>query len=142
MGLKQIDYGTDDYRKMVALRTLILRAPLGLSFTEQELDAEKEDILIAAFEDDDLLGCCILTSISPRSMRIRQMAVLNNQQRKGIGASLIRFCETIARDKGCHTMVMHARDTALGFYEKFGYQIIGDPFVEVGLPHHFMEKKL
>jgi predicted GNAT family N-acyltransferase len=39
-------------------------------------------------------------------------------------------------------MVMHARDTALGFYEKFGYSSRGDVFIEVNLPHHVMEKEL
>lgn len=142
MGLKQIDHGTDEYWKMVALRNQILRAPLGLGFTEDELAREKEDILVAAFEDDDMLGCCVLSALDPYRMRLRQMAVMANLQRKGIGASLMNFCETLARDRGCKILMMHARDTAMGFYEKFGYRVTGDPFEEVGLPHHVMEKKL
>ena len=39
-------------------------------------------------------------------------------------------------------MTMHARDTAIGFYEKFGYQIKGNQFREVNLSHHVMEKSL
>ena len=41
---------------MVHLRNEILRKPLGLFFTEEELDKEKDDILMGAFEDDRLLG--------------------------------------------------------------------------------------
>ncbi len=142
MGLKQIDHGTKEYGQMVALRYQILRAPLGLSFSNSELDREKEDILIAAFEEEDMLGCCILSWIGPQKMRVRQMAVSANLQRKGIGASLMGFIENIARDKGCRVLMMHARETAIGFYEKFGYRITGEPFVEVGLPHRIMEKPL
>jgi predicted GNAT family N-acyltransferase len=37
---------------------------------------------------------------------------------------------------------MHARKTAVGFYEKFGYQVSGNVFEEVTLPHFVMEKDL
>jgi predicted GNAT family N-acyltransferase len=39
-------------------------------------------------------------------------------------------------------MMMHARDTAIGFYEKFGYKVMGDEFIEVNVPHHVMVKPL
>ena len=142
MGLKQIDHGTPEYQQMVALRYQILRQPLGLGFTEDELVAEKDHILIAAFDDDQMLGCCMLTTIDNQTLKIRQMAVQNNLQGKGIGASLMSFVENLARDKGYRNLVMHARDTAIGFYEKFGYRVIGEQFIEVGLPHHLMAKAL
>lgn len=142
MGLKQIDHGTPEYEKMIALRHMILRQPLGLSFSEEELEKEKDDTLIAAFDDDDMLGCCMLTLVDGQTIRIRQMAVQNNLQGKGIGASLMSFIENLARDKGCKCLMMHARDTAIGFYEKFGFKVKGEPFMEVGIPHHVMEKKL
>ena len=142
MGLKQIDHGTREYTQMVALRQQILRQPLGLSFSNEELDKEKHDLLIAAFDDDDMLGCCILTSIDNHTMRLRQMAVQNNLQGKGIGASIMSFVENLARDKGYKCLMMHARNTAIGFYEKFGYKIKGQEFIEVGVPHHVMEKRI
>lgn len=142
MGLKQIDHGSKEYKQMVALRYRVLREPLGLNFSEEELEKEKSDILIAAFDDDDMLGCCMLTPINGQTLRLRQMAVADNIQRKGIGASLMSFVENIARDKGCHCLMMHARDSAIGFYEKFGYKVKGEPFIEIGIPHHVMEKKL
>jgi len=127
---------------MLKLRMDILRQPLGLSFTDEELAREKEDILIGAFDDDDLLACCLLTRADNNSVRLRQMAVQNNLQGKGIGASMMNFAETVARDKGFKKMVMHARKTALGFYEKLGYSVVGDEFTEVTIPHFVMEKSL
>jgi N-acetylglutamate synthase-like GNAT family acetyltransferase len=142
MGLKQIDHGTMQYNQMVSLRNQILRQPLGLSFSKEELEREKEDLLIAAFDDDDMLGCCILSEVDSSTLRLRQMAVQNNLQGKGIGASMMSFAENLARDKGYKCLMMHARNSAIGFYEKFGYKTIGDEFTEVGVPHHVMEKKL
>ena len=72
MGLKQIDHGTREYNQMVTLRRQILRQPLGLSFSEDELEKEKNDILIAAFDDDNMLGCCMLTTINNQTLKKRQ----------------------------------------------------------------------
>jgi len=142
MALKQIDHGSNAYHQMVQLRMEILRKPLGLSFTKEELDNEKKDILIAAFDEDEILGCCILTKIDKTHIRLRQMAVQKNLQAKGIGESIISFAENIARDNGYKILTMHARDSATGFYEKFGYTIKGEQFEEVKTLHHVMEKIL
>ena len=142
MALKQIDHGTKEYLQMVKLRNDILRQPLGLTFTPEKLEKEKEDILIGAFDEDDLLACCMLTKSNHDSLRLRQMAVQNNLQGKGIGASMLNFAEILTKDKGYNKIIMHARETATGFYEKLGYQIVGDKFTEVTIPHYIMEKKL
>jgi predicted GNAT family N-acyltransferase len=142
MPIKQIDHGTKEYKQMVDLRYAILRKPLHLSFDPQELEKEKEDILIGAFEEEKILGCCLLTKIDNESLRLRQMAVQNNLQGKGIGASMMNFAENVARDAGYKKLVMHARKTATGFYEKLGYKISGNEFMEVSIPHYVMVKKL
>jgi predicted GNAT family N-acyltransferase len=127
---------------MVRLRDDILRKPLGLSFSQTELAREKDEILIGAFEDDKLLGCCMLVNEEPGVVRLRQMAVSNNLQGKGIGRALMNFAENIARDRGFKKLTMHARKTAIGFYERLGYEVCGDEFQEVTIPHFVMEKKL
>lgn len=142
MALKLIDYGSPEYQQMVHLRNEILRKPLGLTFQPEELEKEKEDILIAAFEDDKMLGCCMLINTEPGTVRLRQMAVLNTLQGKGIGRALMTFAENIARDRGFRKITMHARKSATGFYEKLGYSTNGEEFIEVTLPHVVMEKQL
>lgn len=142
MALKIIDHGSREYRQMIDLRYEILRKPLGLSFTEEELDREKNDILIGAFDEERLLACCLLTRMDPVTCKLRQMAVHNSQQGKGIGATMMNFAENVARDRGFKVMAMHARKTATGFYEKLGYRVEGDEFMEVTIPHYLMKKKL
>ena len=127
---------------MVTLRNEILRKPLGLSLNKEDLDKEKDDILMGAFEDDRLLGCCLLTRMDAQTVRLRQMAVPNNMQGKGVGRALMIFAENIARDLGYKKLCMHARKTAIGFYQKLGYSITGDEFTEVTIPHYIMEKAL
>jgi N-acetylglutamate synthase-like GNAT family acetyltransferase len=142
MALKQIDYGSREYEQMLRLRYDLLRKPLGLSFDPLELEKEKEDVLMGAFEDDRLLGCCLLTRLDDKTVRLRQMAVPNNLQGKGIGRALMIFAENIARDMGFQTLTMHARVTATGFYEKLGYTKNDGQFIEVTIPHVVMEKRL
>ena len=142
MGLKQIDHGTKYYDQMIRLRHQILREPLGLCFSKEELEKEKDNIHIASFDDDEMLGCCMLTPVDSNTLQLRQMAVPDKLQGKGVGASIMSFAENLARDKGYKKMIMHARDTAIGFYEKFGYKVKGGSFYEVNLPHHIMEKTL
>ena len=142
MALKLIDYGSPEYQQMVQLRNDILRKPLGIAFQKEELEKEAEDILIGAFEEDKLLGCCMLIETEPGTVRLRQMAVPKNLQGKGVGRALMQFAENIARDRGYKKITMHARKTATGFYEKLGYNISGGEFMEVTLPHVVMEKRL
>ncbi len=142
MPIKQIDHGTKEYKQMIHLRNEILRKPLHLTFEPEELKREKDDVLIGAFDEDRILGCCLLTKIDKNCVRLRQMAVQNNLQGKGIGASMMNFAENIARDMGYKKLIMHARKTAIGFYEKLGYKVTGKEFIEISIPHVIMEKKL
>jgi len=142
MAIKVIDHGSKEYKQMVALRQLLLRKPLGLTFNEVELDAEKDDILIGCFDEDKMEGCCLLTQVEPGVLRLRQMAVISGLQGKGMGRAILQFAENIARDRGFKVIVMHARKTAVGFYEKLGYKITSSEFEEISIPHYLMEKRL
>ena len=142
MALKEIIYESPEYDQMIQLRLDVLRKPLGLSFSLDELKKEKDDILLGAFEEDNILACCVLTPDGSSCVQLKQMAVQNNLQGKGVGATLLRFAENVARDRGYTYMTMHARDSAVSFYEKHGYETEGDAFFEVTIPHYKMVKKI
>ena len=142
MALKILDHGSPEYRQMVKLRDDILRKPLGLGFSPDELEKEKENMLIGAFEEEDMLGCCMLVEENVKTVRLRQMAVLNDLQGKGIGRALMGFAENLARDRGYRIISMHARKDTIGFWEKMGYKVTSEEFTELTIPHFIMEKKL
>lgn len=142
MALKIIDYGTADYQKVLDLRNAILRKPLGMEFSEEEIENEKNNLHIGAYEDDRILGCCMLVEEDQKTVRLRQMAVPNDLQGKGIGRALMQFAENLARDRGFKKITMHARKNAVGFYEKMGYRKKGREFEEITIPHVVMEKEL
>lgn len=141
MPLKIIDHGTKEYQQMIDLRNEILRKPLGLLLTGGDIDADRNNILIAAFEDDKMLGCCMLVR-EGGAVLLRQMAVIGQLQGKGIGRALMEFAENIARDIGYSEIAMHARATAAGFYEKMGYIVTGEEFEKLSIMHVLMKKRI
>ena len=75
-------------------------------------------------------------------VQMRQVAVVPDLQGQGIGKALVEHSEALARRLGFRRLVLHARETAVPFYEKLGYAKLGDGFVEVTIPHWAMEKRL
>ena len=142
MALKIIDYGTHEYKLMVKLRDDLLRKPLGITFSKEELEKEKDNMLIGAFDDDDILGCCMLVEQDPKIVKLRQLAVLNTLQGKGVGTAILQFAENLARDRGYKVITMHARKHTVEFFEKLGYKVDGDEFIEITIPHYKMDKEL
>ena len=140
--IKTISYGSLEHGKMLDLRQRVLRAPLGLTFTKEDIEKEKNDYLICAFikGNDKLSGCCILTVVD-KTVRLRQMAVDIIFQKKGIGSMLLSFAEEIAINDGFSAIHLHARSVSVDFYKKNGYTKTSERFIEVGIPHFAMEKK-
>lgn len=144
MEFKIIDYGSNQYQQMVDLRHRILRAPINCVATPEELAEDKEHILLGAFflNEGNIAGCCFLSHFNPETIKLRQMAVDTIYQGRGLGKELIIYAERIAKLQGYKKVYLHARQTAIVFYEKHGYQVISEPFTEVGIPHVEMIKNL
>lgn len=142
MDIQIISSNSPAYEQMINLRMEVLLDPIGIPRSYINPEKESLDILIAAFENDQVIGCCILTPRINNSIQLRQMAVKQTIQRSGIGASIITFAEAKAKEMGYKTLFMNARDVVLPFYEKQGYQIDGEGFKEVNIPHHKMKKEL
>lgn len=142
MKIRVIATGTPEYEAMIALRMRVLLDPIGIPRTYINPPAEAADVLVAAFENGQLVGCCVLTPRSETTVQLRQMAVDESRQKKGVGAAIVGFAEREAAARGFQTLVLHARDGVVPFYQKCGYRICGEQFFEVGIPHHAMEKTL
>jgi len=71
-----------------------------------------------------------------RAARLRGMAVDHHRQGEGIGSLLLAEVVGRAREDGCEVLWANGRDSAVGFYERHGWQVVGDGFSVMGLPHH------
>ena len=141
--ISTIAHRSQAYEQAVRLREVVLRRPLGLGFTQRELDDEAASHHIVAVEGDDdgvCVGCLVLVPIDAQVVRMRQVAVRPDRQRQGIGRALVGFAEQSARARGYREIVAHVRETAIPFYARLGYERRGSRFVEVTLPHFLMRK--
>lgn len=142
LACQTVSYGSPAYHETIALRDAILRQPLGLRFTPAQLAAENDDIHLTIWADKELVGCLVLTPKDESTLKMRQVAIQPAFQGQGIGQQLVRASEALARERGFAVMMCHARETAVPFYEKLGYTKKGAVFMEVTLPHYYMEKAL
>lgn len=140
--IRLVEHGSPDYEETVRLRLRILREPLGLSFTPEQLSSEETDLHLAAFAEGRLVGCLVLTPCDAESVKMRQVAVDTDVQGQGIGGALVVAAEEVAVAQGFRLMTLHARETAVPFYLRLGYTVEGEPFKEVTIPHRRMHKRL
>ncbi len=138
----EIKYNTEEYLKELKVRDEVLRKPLGLSLYDENLEGDKNDIHIAAFINEELAGILLLKPISNSELKMRQVAVPEKYQSKKIGSKLVLFAEEKAKNSGYNKILLHARKTAVEFYQKLGYQKFEAEFYEVGIPHYKMMKEL
>lgn len=140
--IREIKVGTEDYDAALSLRDAVLRAPLGLAWTEEEFANEARCFHVVAFVEQKLVAVLLLMPESAGRIRMRQVAVAPEVQREGIGKRLIAYAETLASQRGFTVMTAHARESAFEFYLRQGYRQVGAPFLEVSLPHREVVKPL
>lgn len=139
---KEVIYASQDYDKTLALRDLVLRKPLNLEFSLEELGKEKSMWHLAFFRGEECIACLVLLGQEKGKIKMRQVVVDAQFQSKGIGRELILHAESFAKEKGFKWIHCNARETAVGFYEKLAYEKQGKPFTEIGIPHIKMAKAL
>jgi predicted GNAT family N-acyltransferase len=135
-------HGSDEYRQALALRNLVLRQPLGLQFTAEDLKKDEDDLHFGTFEDNKIVACLTLSKGINGRVKLRQMAVAPEWQAKGKGKELLFEAEKYCRINQVKEIYCHARKSAVPFYKNSGYEVSGDEFTEVNIPHFVMEKKL
>ncbi len=96
---------------------------------------------------ETVLGVCSLyrqthpqLSLSD-SCQLRAMATLPVARGLGVGLALLTAAEQMAQSQGHQGLWANARDTALGFYQRAGYQIVGEQFTIAGIGEHWLVRK-
>lgn len=132
-----------EYSDYYLLRWKILRAPWGQNKDSVKDCLEDDSIHRIAILDDKIIACGRLHFIDQITAQIRYMAVANDFMKKGVGTDIIVSLEDAAKENNIQTIILHARETVVGFYEKRGYQLIEKSHLLFNdIQHYKMQKKL
>ncbi len=142
MIFREILFESDQYQRACALRDVVLRAPLGLPLSADDLQGEARQLHFGLFDDGKLVACVTAIAVTADHAKIRQTVVVPAFQRQGLGRRIMTELEAELAARSFVSLSLHARSTAVGFYEKLGYETVGDDFIEVTIPHRKMVKQL
>lgn len=139
MELREIKWGSIEYKAAIDLRDRTLRIPLGMSIFDDPLSEEKTYIHLAVFIEENLfVATCQFKPIDNQTVLMKQVAVEPEFQGLHVGSFMFEQAKNLLKEKGYTKIDVHARHSALGFYQKLGFIEEGEPFIEVGIKHHLM----
>ena len=132
------------------LRRAVLRANMADRTVVFDGDDDLGPIHLAAFDSDDqMIGSstwlrrpCALEPGS-RAVQLRGMATCTHLQSRGVGSALLLAGFSLWVDEA-DIVWANARDAALSFYERHGFETRGPGFIETvtELPHHVVVRHL
>ena len=123
------------------LRERIFCREQGVSFEADQDGRDPEATHIVAVDDGVVIGTCRLLFRGPVA-RLGRLAVKAERRGDGIAAAILREADRVAEDAGAESIALHAQTYALPLYETAGYHEYGPTFVEEGIEHVAMEKRL
>jgi predicted GNAT family N-acyltransferase len=113
---------------------------------EQAVPAELEwdglDPLCAHVVARNDQGEVIGTARTQAKGMIGGMAALKAWRGRGVGHAMLQTLLDLAAKQGLSRVTLLAQTHALGFYERAGFHLLGEPFMDAGIPHRKMVKEL
>lgn len=109
---------------------------------EIEVDQyEDEAIHFICYDDEKVIGAGRLRFVGEHG-KLERICVLKPYRGKSFGKKIIEAMEKEIVNNNYSKALLNAQTHAKEFYERIGYQVISDEFIEAGIPHVTMEKKL
>jgi predicted GNAT family N-acyltransferase len=131
----------DEVAAALALRSRVFCEEQGVSFEADQDGRDPEATHIVAVDEGDVIGTCRLL-FRGEVARLGRLAVEPGRRGDGIGAAILREADRVAVDAGAESIALHAQTYAQSLYEHAGYREYGPTFVEEGIEHVAMEKRL
>jgi len=134
----------NDFKEYYRLRWEVLRKPW-----KQPEGSEKDELdskaIHAMIKDEKGTALAVgrLHFNNSSEAQVRYMAVSENLRSKGLGQKILAYLEKKATAGGAVCIVLQARDNAVDFYKKNGYEIIDKSFIMYDeIQHYKMQKEL
>ncbi|ANU13736.1 GNAT family acetyltransferase YjcF [Planococcus halocryophilus Or1] len=112
------------------------RVPLHIEMDEHDDDA----IHFVAYQLEQPIAAGRIREVEVGLGKVERVCVLPEYRGQHIGVMMMNGMEGYAQSNGLFRLKLNAQTHALAFYEKLGYEITSDEFMDAGIPHKSMEK--
>ena len=123
------------------LRARVFCEEQGVSFEADQDGRDPEATHIVAVDDGEVIGTCRLLFRGPVA-RLGRLAVDQERRGESVAEQILSEADRIAAKAGSESIALHAQTYAQALYERAGYEEYGPTFVEEGIEHVAMEKRL
>jgi predicted GNAT family N-acyltransferase len=134
-----------EFEQYYNLRYEVLRKPWLQPKGSEKDDGDKSSIHRMIIDESNGKAVAVgrLQFNTIEEAQIKYMAVSDNYQLKGYGNIIVKTLEDIALNKGIRNIILQARENALKFYWKNGYEIIEKSYLLFDeIQHWLMVKKI
>jgi predicted GNAT family N-acyltransferase len=125
----------------LALRERVFCGEQGVSFEADQDGRDGEATHIVAVDDGVVIGTCRLL-FRGTVARLGRLAVQRERRGESVAVDILSEADRVARQAGSESIALHAQTYAQALYERAGYEVYGPTFVEEGIEHVAMEKRL
>lgn len=98
---------------------------------------DEKAIHFLVFKDEKAIGCARAIVIKSQ-MQLGRMAVLKEYRGQGAGSTLIEKAIVTAKLKQLSGIHISAQCNAINFYVKFGFEVMGDTYLDAEILHRDM----
>ncbi|GLS25344.1 GNAT family N-acetyltransferase [Marinibactrum halimedae] len=123
------------------LRQAVLWPQKSLAFCRVENDHIGKHFGVFSDTQNELISVASIY-IEGKSARLRKFATATKYQGQGIGTKMIQFILQTLSDDKIDLFWCDARESAVGFYQRFGMKISGDKFFKHNVAYYKVEIKL
>ena len=95
---------------------------------------DEKAIHFLVFKDEEAIGCARAIVIKSQ-MQLGRMAVLKEYRGQGAGSTLIEKAIVTAKLKQLSGIHISAQCNAINFYVKFGFEVMGDTYLDAEILH-------
>lgn len=124
------------------IRKLVFMEEQGFVNEFDDADAFAKHIVLYSDENQPVATCRYFYSEEEERYLVGRIAVRKEFRQKHYGKLVLCEAQNQLKNIGAKELYLAAQVQAVGFYEKMGFSVVGEPFLEEHCPHVWMCRKL
>lgn len=132
----------EDRERAFALRKEVFVKEQGVPLSLELDEYDETAVHFLVNEGENSIATARLREVEPKVGKVERVCVLNNYRGKRLGALIMEAVEQYAKNAEFEKLKLNAQSYAIPFYEKLDYTVTSPEFMDAGIPHRAMEKKI